>query len=70
MRGPIKRAREERETRVSARRILAAKQEQVRLSNIRESHRMKAKGYSNVAIAQELGVAESTVRGWLKEGLA
>lgn len=36
-------------------------------ANSSEALRLKDKGYSNVAIAERMGVPESTVRNWLKE---
>lgn len=47
----------------------AVKKEGERRTQIRKAQHMATKGYSNVAIAQELGVAESTVRTLLKEKL-
>lgn len=53
---------------VTARRVLAAKQAAYnRSENVERARRLKQKGYSNVAIARELHVSESTARGLLKE---
>lgn len=38
---------------------------EVRAANQAEAMRLKAKGYSNTAIAEKMGVNESTVRSWL-----
>lgn len=40
----------------------------VTAANISEATKLKAKGYSNVAIGKKMGVPESTVRNWLKPG--
>lgn len=39
---------------------------EVKTSQIASALKMKERGYSNVAIGKELGVAESVVRSWLK----
>ena len=44
-----------------------AKKEQY-AANVSEAMRLKAKGYSNVAIGEKMGVPESTVRNWLQPG--
>lgn len=52
----------------SASRILAAKQAEVRHSQkVVRAHELKEAGYSNAAIARDIGMAESTVRRMLRE---
>lgn len=41
----------------------------LRAENVTQAQRLKAKGYGATAIGRRMGVSESTVRGWLKEGV-
>lgn len=53
-------------TQLNAARSIAVNQQ--RQEKINQAQRLKDKAYSNVAIAQRMGVGESTVRSWLAPG--
>lgn len=47
----------------------AVAKNEIKQNKILEIERLKAKGMSNTAIGQQVGLPEATVRSWLKEGV-